>query len=80
MTEYALYFETAGQVFGEGYTSLARMRGRVLAVRVRSGFDLYGVNSGGSAVFSPTLNEAYAKLVQELRLVLVDMAAEGQLR
>ena len=76
MTEYALYLETGGPVFGEGST-LARMRGRMLAVRTRSGFDLYGVNPGGAAVFGSTLNEAYAKFVEELRLVLVDIAAEG---
>lgn len=77
MTEYALYFETGGPVFGEGYTALARMRGRMLAVRARTGFDLYGVNPGGAAVFGPTLNEAYVKFVEEIRLVLVDIASEG---
>ncbi len=77
MTEYALYFETGGPVFGEGYTTLARMRGRMLAVRTPTGFDLYGVNPGGAAVFGSTLNEAYAKFIEELRLVLVDIAAEG---
>ena len=77
MTEYALYFKTGGPLFGEGYTALARMQGRMLAVGTSAGFDLYGVNPGGAAVFGPTLNEAYVKFIEEIRLVLVDIAAEG---
>ncbi len=76
MTEYALFFETGGPVFGEGYVALVRVRGRLLAARTEADFELYGVNPGGAAVHAPTLNEAYAKLVEDLRLVLVDIAAE----
>ncbi len=77
MTEYALYFETGGPVFGEGYTTLLRVRGRMLAVETSSGFEIFGVNPGGAAVFAATLNEAYTRFVEELRLALVDIAAEG---
>lgn len=77
MTEYALYFETGGPVFGEGYVALVTVRGRMLAVRTPDDFELYGVNPGGAAVHGPTLNEAYVKFVEDLRLALVDIAAEG---
>ena len=77
MTEYALYFETGGPVFGDGYTALARLSGRMLAVKTPTGFELYGVNPGGAAVFGATLNEAYAEFIEATRLVLVDIAAEG---
>ena len=77
MTEYALFFETGVPVFGEGYVALVRVRGRMLAVRTEADFELYGVNPGGAAVYAPTLNEAYIKFVEDLRLVLVDIAAEG---
>ena len=77
MTEYALFFETGGPVFGQGYVALVTVRGRLLAVRTPDDFDLYGVNPGGAAVHGPTLNEAYVKFVEDLRLALVDIAAEG---
>ena len=77
MTEYALFFETGGPVFGEGYVALVTVRGRMLAVRTPDDFELYGVNPGGAAVHGPTLNEAYVKFVEDLRLALVDIAAEG---
>ena len=77
MTEYALYFETGGPVFGDGYTALVRLSGRMLAVKTPTGFELYGVNPGGAAVFGATLNEAYAEFIEATRLVLVDIAAEG---
>lgn len=77
MTEYALYFETGGPVFGEGFVALVRMRGRLLAVRTEDDFELYGVNPGGAAEHAPTLNEAYVRLLEDLRLALVDIAAEG---
>lgn len=59
MTEYALFFETGGPVFGQGYVALVTVRGRLLAVRTPDDFDLYGVNPGGAAVHGPTLNEAF---------------------
>lgn len=77
MTEYALFFETGGPVFGEGYVALVQVRGRLLAVETGTDFELYGVNPGGAAVHAPTLNEAYVRFVEDLRLVLVDIASEG---
>ena len=77
MTEYALFFETGGPVFGEGYVALVQVRGRMLAAKTETDFELYGVNPAGAAVYAPTLNEAYVKFVEDLRLVLVDIASEG---
>ncbi len=77
MTEYALFFESGGPVFGDGFVASVQVRGRLLAIRTAEDCELYGVNPGGFAVYADTLNEAYARFVEDLRLVLVDIAAEG---
>jgi len=77
MTEYALFFETGGPIFGEGYVAVVRLRGRLLAAKSPTDVELYGVNPGGAAACAPTLAEAYARLVDEFRVVLVDIAADG---
>jgi hypothetical protein len=77
MTEYALFFESGGPVFGEGYIASVRVHGRLLATRDMDDgeFQLNGVNPGSLLGFGGTLNEAYQHLVESLRCILIDIAS-----
>ncbi len=79
MTEYALFFESGGPVFGNGYIVSVRVHGRLLFIRDEKNgeFQLRGVNPGSLLGFGSTLNEAYQGLVESLRCILIDIASEA---
>ncbi len=79
MTEYALFFESGGPVFGEGYIASVRVHGRALATwdEEDGEFELSGVNPGSLLGFGRTLNEAYQEFVESLRCILIDCASDG---
>ena len=79
MTEYALFFESGGPVFGEGYIASVRIRGRALATYDEEDgeFELSGVNPGSVLGFGRTLNEAYQEFVESLRCILIDCATDA---
>ena len=79
MTEYALFFESGGPVFGEGYIVSVRVHGRLLAIHDEEDgeYQLSGVNPGSLLGFGGTLNEAYQDLVESLRCILIDIASDA---
>ena len=79
MTEYALFFESGGPVFGEGYIASVRVYGRALATYDEEDgeFELSGVNPGSLLGFGRTLKEAYQDFVESLRCTLLDCASDA---
>ncbi len=79
MTEYPLFFESGGPIFGNGYVVSVLVRGRVLATwdETDGEFVLTGVNPGSLLGFGRTLNEAYQCMVESLRCVLIDIATDA---
>ena len=79
MTQYALFFESGGPVFGEGYIASVRVHGRALATHDEEDgeFELSGVNPGSLLGFGRTLNEAYQDFVESLRCTLIDCASDA---
>jgi len=79
MTEYALFFESGGPVFGEGYIASVRVHGRALATYDEEDgeFELSGVNPGSLLGLGRTLKEAYQDFVESLRCTLIDCASDA---
>lgn len=78
MDRIPLFFTRSLMVAGRGFIARVAIEGRCILERTQDGFvSFLGVNPGAVAGQADSRSEAYHDLLENVRLVLVDLAAEA---